>query len=84
MKLNEFIISLKLRQLRRIYKKDYVWFITSGINKAKLFTLGGYYAQNITAITHNPFWIDILKAWLDFTKKIKIDNLETIVTYQYG
>ena len=69
-----FINSLKISWIRRLLnegKENWKLIISQNLEENKLINLGTNYIHKIIPIINNPFWTDVLKAYVTFTEKVK-------------
>ena len=61
---NEFITSLKVTWLRRLFicSDNDNWSSLSSINLNKIFSLGDTYSKTVIKDLRNPFWKNILES----------------------
>jgi exonuclease III/hemoglobin-like flavoprotein len=81
LKIEEFIEGLKISWFRRYLKSKHTWANLSNFNILQVVMLGGQYVENLAKRLKNPFWIDLLKAWLKFTNQFKIGETLSSILY---
>lgn len=79
--INNFIKALKITWIRRLIVSSHsnLWSSLSNIDFIKLLTVGdGFSVLNIQRLK-NPFWIDLLQSWKEFTRHLNIENISEIL-----
>lgn len=79
--LTSFIKALKISWLRRIISSsgNNKWSDLSGIDFAKLFSVGGSFSLQLSNTLDNPFWRDLTKHWSAFCQNIKIESIKQVL-----
>ena len=79
-RIDSFIEALKITWLRRyILQEHCTWSILSNFNIGLIYSMGDSYTISKIGEIKNPFWKDLLKNWMHFSKIIKIEKLEDIL-----
>ena len=79
-RIDSFIVALKITWLRRyILQEHCTWSILSNFNIGLIYSMGDSYMISKIGEIKNPFWKDLLKNWMHFSKIIKIEKLEDIL-----
>ena len=64
-------------------KENWKLIISQNLEENKLINLGTNYIHKIIPIINNPFWTDVLKAYVTFTEKVKRKDLNSFFGNAY-
>ena len=79
-RIDSFIEALKITWVKRyILHKHCTWSILSNFDIGLIYSMGDSYADLKIGEIKNPFWKDLLKNWMHFSKIIKFEKLEDIL-----